>query len=76
MIPHSTSLFLTIDKKKGGAHKKARQSTWVKKEVKHQVAAALSGKSGDDGEETLPMKTDDGDGHMMRQVSKKKLGSN
>ena len=48
----------------------------MKEEVKRQVAAALSKQSGDDGEETLPMKEGDGDGHNMRQPSKKKSGSN
>ena len=49
----------------------------MKKAVKRQVAAALSKQSGDDeDEEKLPMKTDYGDGHKMRQAAKKKLGSN
>ncbi len=44
--------------------------------VKRQVAAALSKQSGNDnGEEEVPMKGDDGDGHKMRQAAKKKLGS-
>ncbi len=66
-------------KKKGGAnaHKKSKHSKWVKKEVKRQVAEALSKQSGnDDGEEEVPMKGDDPDGHTMRQAAKKKLGSN
>ena len=63
-------------KKKGGASKKSKQSKWMKKEVKRQVAAALSAQRGDNDGEELPMKTDDGDGHKMRQASKKKLGSN
>jgi hypothetical protein len=66
-------------KKKGGAnaHKKSKQSKSMKKEVKRQVAAALSKQSGDDeDEEKVPMKTDDGDGHKMRQAAKQKSGSN
>jgi hypothetical protein len=63
--------------KKGGA-RKSRQTKWMKKEVKRQVAKVFSAKSGDDndednGEEELPMKTEDG--HKMRQASKKKTGS-
>jgi len=63
--------------KKGGA-RKSRQTKWMKKEVKRQVAMAFSVKCGDDndednGEEELPMKTEDG--HKMRQASKKKTGS-
>jgi hypothetical protein len=50
----------------------------MKKEVKRQVAMALSAKGGDDDdddndEEELPMKTEDG--HKMRQANKKKTGS-
>ena len=49
----------------------------MKKEVKRQVAAALSAQSGDDeDEEKVRMKTGDGDGHMMWQAAKKKSGSN
>ena len=63
--------------KKGGA-RKSRQTKWMKKEVKRQVAMALSAKGGDkddddNDEEELPMKTEDG--HKMRQANKKKTGS-
>jgi len=63
--------------KKGGACK-SRQTKWMKKEVKRQVAMALSAKGGDkddddNDEEELPMKTEDG--HKMRQANKKKTGS-
>jgi hypothetical protein len=51
----------------------------LKKEVKRQVAGVLSDQSGDDGDddgkEKVPIKTGDGDGHEMRQASKKKSGS-
>ena len=63
--------------KKKGAQKKSKQSKWMKREVKRQVAKALSARDGDeDDEETVPMKQEDGDGHKMRQANKKKSGSN
>ena len=49
-------------------------SKWVKKEATRQVAKALSAQNGDNDEQAVPMKTDDGDGYMMRQASKKKSG--
>jgi hypothetical protein len=60
-------------KKKGGAQKKSKQSKWMKREVKRQVAKALTARDGDDNdEEDVPMKKGDGDGHNMRQANKKK----
>ena len=45
----------------------------MKREVKRQVAKALTARDGDaDDDEDVPMKKGDGDGHNMRQANKKK----
>ena len=64
--------------KKKGAQKKPKQAKWMKREVKRLVAKALSARDddGNDDEEKVPMKTEDGDSHGMRQASKKKSGKN
>ena len=51
--------------------KNSKQAKWMKKEIKRQVAKALTAKD-DDDEEEVPMKGEDGGGHNMRQKDKKK----
>ncbi len=54
-----------------------RRYTWNRWKSPCMPDAVSSDCSGDDeDEEKVPMKTDDGDGHKMRQAAKKKSGSN
>jgi hypothetical protein len=58
-------------KGKATPKKNPKQAKWMKKEIKRQVAKALTVKDDDDDDE-VPMKDDEGGGHSMRQKSSKK----
>jgi hypothetical protein len=68
----------------GGGNGKARkgnpkQAKWMKKEVKRLVANAMTARDkvdDDDEEGEVAMKTEDGNGHKMRQSNKKKTSGN
>ena len=56
-----------------------KQTKWMKKEINRLVANAMTvrEKVNDDEEEgEVAMKTEDGNGHKMRQSNKKKSGNN